>query len=101
MKLTTAFATLLAALSVGLVNANTPLSDAFVKGDLDINEGFEIAFASRPYVKPLKLYPTISGDTEHTTNCPLTPVFGTLANLKITNHAIPLPVSIPPASNTD
>ncbi|RPB29314.1 hypothetical protein L211DRAFT_775715 [Terfezia boudieri ATCC MYA-4762] len=48
MKLTTAFAILLAAISVGIVNANTPLSDAFVNGDLTINEGFEVAFASRP-----------------------------------------------------
>ena len=97
LKLTTAFAILLVVLSVGLVNANTPLSDAFVNGDLTTNEGFEIAFASRPYVTPLS---TIPGGTEHTTNSPLAPVFGTSANRTTTNRAIPLPVSMPLASNT-
>lgn len=32
------------------VNANTPLSNWFVLNDTAVNNGFEIAYASRPYV---------------------------------------------------
>jgi len=103
MKPTIVVNSLVAVLSAGVVYANTPLSDTFVNGDLTNSEGFEIAFASRPYIIPPLLPQLICllKGLEHATNFLVTPVSGTSANLITINPVILLLVSTPLASNTD